>query len=70
MLVRDHMNCVYLWNGHPFTSLVKLKDYPEAVKVSPEVLAKGHRMMRPPFLACLCRKQHATVLTVQINHTF
>lgn len=33
MLVANRMNSVYLWNGHPFASLVKLKDYPYAVEV-------------------------------------
>lgn len=64
ILVRDRMKCVYLWKKHPFASLVKLKDYLEAVEVSPEVLAKDRRMMRPPFLACPCLKQHAPLLIV------
>ena len=25
------MNSLYLWNGHPFSSLVLLEDYPEAL---------------------------------------
>ena len=33
MLVENRMNSLYLWNGHPFASLVKLKDYPFAVEV-------------------------------------
>ncbi len=33
MLVDNKMNSLYLWNGHPFASLVKLKDYPFAVEV-------------------------------------
>ena len=33
MLVANRMNSVYLWNGHPFASLVKLPDYPFAVEV-------------------------------------
>jgi hypothetical protein len=32
-LVANRMNTLYLWNGHPFSSLVRLKDYPEAVEV-------------------------------------
>ena len=31
MLVENKMNSLYLWNGHPFASLVKLKDYPFAL---------------------------------------
>lgn len=33
MLVANRMNSVYLWNGHPFASLVRLEDYPFAVEV-------------------------------------
>ena len=36
MLVENRMNSVYLWNGHPFASLVKLEDYPFAVEVDEE----------------------------------
>lgn len=32
-MVDNRMNSLYLWNGHPFASLVKLKDYPYAVEV-------------------------------------
>ena len=31
MLVANRMNSLYLWNGHPFASLVKLEDYPFAL---------------------------------------
>ncbi|MHC4325145.1 MAG: beta-N-acetylhexosaminidase family protein, partial [Planctomycetota bacterium] len=27
LLVQNRMNTLYLWNGHPFSSLIKLKDY-------------------------------------------
>ncbi|MBQ3083182.1 MAG: hypothetical protein IJC47_04505, partial [Alistipes sp.] len=36
MLVENRMNSVYLWNGHPFASLVRLEDYPFAVEVDEE----------------------------------
>lgn len=36
MLVENRMNSVYLWNGHPFASLVRLEDYPFAVEVTEE----------------------------------
>ena len=32
-MVNNRMNSLYLWNGHPFASLVKLKDYPYALEV-------------------------------------
>jgi len=44
-LVSQRMNSLYLWNGHPFASLVQLKDYPEALEVSPEILKKNREMM-------------------------
>ncbi|NDV64746.1 hypothetical protein D0T60_05765 [Bacteroides sp. 224] len=33
MLVENRMNSLYLWNGHPFASLIKLEDYPFALEV-------------------------------------
>lgn len=40
------MNSLYLWNGHPFASLVKLADYPQALEVSEEVFQQNVRMFR------------------------
>jgi hypothetical protein len=40
------MNTLTLWNGHPFASLVRLPDYPEAVEVSPEIFDKNVEMFR------------------------
>ena len=34
LLVENRMNSLYIWNGHPFASLVKLNDYPYAVEVN------------------------------------
>ena len=45
-LVANRMNTLYLWNGHPFASLVKLKDYPYAVEVSDDVFVKNVEMFR------------------------
>lgn len=44
MLVDNRMNSLYLWNGHPFASLVKLKDYPFAVEVDDETFKKNEEM--------------------------
>ncbi len=46
MLVENRMNSVYLWNGHPFASLVQLKDYPYAVEVDEETFRKNEAMFR------------------------
>jgi hypothetical protein len=41
----DHrMNALYIWNGHPFASLVRVPDYPYAVEVPDDVLAKNQAM--------------------------
>jgi hypothetical protein len=45
-LVENRMNSLYLWNGHPFASLVKLKDYPYAVEVSDETFKKNEEIYK------------------------
>lgn len=44
MLVENRMNSLYLWNGHPFASLVRLKDYPFAVEVDDETFKKNEEI--------------------------
>jgi len=44
MLVDNRMNSLYLWNGHPFASLVKLDDYPFAVEVDEETFRKNEEI--------------------------
>ena len=44
MLAANKMNSLYLWNGHPFASLVKLEDYPYAVEVDDETFKKNEEM--------------------------
>lgn len=46
MLVENRMNSLYLWNGHPFASLVKLDDYPYALEVDNATFAKNEEMFR------------------------
>ena len=46
MLVDNRMNSLYLWNGHPFASLVKLPDYPFAVEVDDATFEKNQEMYR------------------------
>ena len=41
MMVENKYNSLYLWNGHPFASLVKLKDYPFALEVDDETFKKN-----------------------------
>ncbi|GGF23325.1 alpha-d-galacturonidase [Echinicola rosea] len=46
MLVENRMNSLYLWNGHPFASLVRLEDYPFAVEVDDKTFKKNEEMFR------------------------
>ena len=46
MLVEKRLNTLYLWNGHPFASLVKLEDYPYALEVSDQVYQRNVAMYR------------------------
>lgn len=54
-LAEQRMNTLYLWNGHPFASLVRLPDYPEAVEVSDQVFARNVEMFR--WLANECDRR-------------
>jgi hypothetical protein len=45
-LAGNRMNSLYLWNGHPFASLVRLKDYPYAVEVDDATFKKNEEMYR------------------------
>lgn len=44
MMVENKMNSLYLWNGHPFASLVKLEDYPFALEVDEETFKKNEEI--------------------------
>jgi len=44
MLAENRMNTLYLWNGHPFASLVRLKDYPFAVEVDDATFKKNEEI--------------------------
>jgi hypothetical protein len=54
-LAANRMNTLYLWAGHPFASLVKLKDYPYAVEVPDDVFRKNQEMYR--WLATECDRR-------------
>lgn len=45
-MVENRMNSLYLWNGHPFASLVKLKDYPYAVEVDDATFKKNEEIYK------------------------
>lgn len=44
MMVENRYNSLYLWNGHPFASLVRLDDYPYAVEVDEETFRLNEEM--------------------------
>ncbi len=46
MLADERINTLYLWNGHPFTSLLKLPRYPEAQELSDAQLQQNIEMFR------------------------
>jgi len=43
-LVENRMNTLYLWNGHPFPSLLRLEKYPDAQEVSHEQMSRNIEM--------------------------
>jgi len=45
-MVDNRLNTLYLWNGHPFASLVRLADYPYAVEVDDPTFKKNEEMYR------------------------
>ncbi|HEU5166914.1 MAG TPA: hypothetical protein VFU29_15295, partial [Chitinophagaceae bacterium] len=45
-MLENRTNSLYLWNGHPFASLVKLKDYPYAVEVDDATFKKNEEIYR------------------------
>ena len=65
LLVENRMNTLYLWNGHPFSSLVKLKDYPEAVEVSDEIFHKNREVFR--FLTTEADKRGIWIIQMFYN---
>jgi hypothetical protein len=64
-LVGIRMNSLYLWNGHPFASLVQLEDYPQALEVSPEILKKNRKMMY--WLTSECDKRGIWLIQMFYN---
>ncbi len=45
-LLENRMNTLYLWNGHPFTSLLELPRYPDARELTDEQLTRNIEMFR------------------------
>jgi hypothetical protein len=71
-LVKQRYNTLYLWNGHPFTSLLKLPKYPEARELPTDQLEKNIAMFR--WLTAEADKRGIWVLqgfyNIHLSHTF
>jgi len=65
MLVENRYNTLYLWNGHPFSSLVKLKDYPYALEVDDATFAKNEEIYQ--FLTAEASKRGIWVIQMFYN---
>jgi hypothetical protein len=64
-MVENRMNSLYLWSGHPFASLVRLKDYPYAVEVSDATFKKNEEMFK--FLTTEADKRGIWVIQAFYN---
>jgi len=64
-MVANRINSLYLWNGHPFASLVKLKDYPYAVEVDDATFKKNEEIYR--FLTTEADKRGIWVIQMFYN---
>ncbi len=65
MMLENRYNSLYLWNGHPFSSLVKLKDYPYALEVDEKTFAKNEEIYR--FLTEEANKRGIWVIQMFYN---
>jgi hypothetical protein len=65
MMVENRYNSLYLWNGHPFSSLVKLKEYPYAVEVDDETFKQNEEMFK--FLTTEADKRGIWVIQMFYN---
>lgn len=65
LLAEHRFNTLYLWNGHPFASLVQLDDYPYALEVDEETLARNVEMFR--FLTTEADKRGIWVIQMFYN---
>ncbi|MES2275501.1 MAG: hypothetical protein V4592_05735 [Bacteroidota bacterium] len=64
-LAQNRMNSLYLWNGHPFASLVRVKDYPYAVEVDDATFKRNEEMYR--WLADECDKRGIWLIQMFYN---
>ncbi len=65
LLAANRYNALFLWNGHPFASLVRLEDYPCAVEVDDETFRKNEEMFA--FLTTEAERRGITVIQTFYN---
>ena len=72
MLAEERYNTLYLWNGHPFTSLLKLPKYPEAQELPTAQLDANIAMFK--WLTAEADKRGIWVLqgfyNIHLSHAF
>jgi hypothetical protein len=72
MLARERYNALYLWNGHPFTSLLKLPKYPEAQELPTAQLNQNIAMFK--WLTAEADKRGIWILqgfyNIHLSHAF
>jgi hypothetical protein len=72
MLAEERYNTLYLWNGHPFTSLLKLPKYPEAQELPTAQLDENMAMFK--WLTAEADRRGIWVLqgfyNIHLSHTF
>jgi hypothetical protein len=72
MLAEERYNTLYLWNGHPFTSLLKLPKYPEAQELPTAQLEQNIAMFK--WLTAEADKRGIWVLqgfyNIHLSHNF
>lgn len=72
MLAEERYNTLYLWNGHPFTSLLKLPKYPEARELPDAQLKQNIAMFK--WLTAEADKRGIWVLqgfyNIHLSHPF
>jgi len=72
MLAEERYNTLYLWNGHPFTSLLKLPRYPEARELPIAQLDENIAMFK--WLTAEANKRGIWVLqgfyNIHLSHAF
>jgi hypothetical protein len=72
MLAEERYNALYLWNGHPFTSLLKLPKYPEAQELPTAQLDQNIALFK--WLTAEADRRGIWVLqsfyNIHLSHTF